>query len=85
MEIKEQTTKNQELKRINQSIIKYNQKMHNVGQYRVTLDDDTKYTLNYKNNKRDLDRMIGKIEYVQAQLLKMADLKDREAMNLEVT
>jgi hypothetical protein len=78
-DIKEQIAKNQELKRSNQGLIKQNQKMHTVSHHRVTIDDDSQYTLAYKQNKSYLERILAKSDYLQVQLLKMAESKDREA------
>jgi hypothetical protein len=53
--------------------------MHTVSHHRVTIDDDSQYTLAYKQNKSYLERILAKSDYLQVQLLKMAESKDREA------
>ena len=39
--IKEYERKNNEIKRTNKALIRYNQKLHAVSHHRVTLDDDS--------------------------------------------
>jgi hypothetical protein len=62
LEIKEMVAKNQEMKRNNQSLMKYKEKMHSVNHHRVTLDDDSQYTMSYKHNRKVLDLMNAKTD-----------------------
>ncbi len=68
--------------RSNKALVRYNQQQHGVGHHRPTLDDDSHYTLGYKHNKKELDRLLGKCDLLRGYLDRMQDLKERERMQI---
>ena len=71
LEIKEFERKNHHLHRANQKLIKHSTSLHHIAHHRVTLEDESKYTMQYKNTKKEVDLLLAKNDQIRDELDRM--------------